>query len=1032
MNMISTGAFLTEMDASEKHKNSLVNKLVSAWEQKNSKTARAGGVSLMALSLAACGSSEDEDAVSYTQTQLDAAKVAAGAAATATAEAAAAIAQTAAVSAALKHTDGTTYASVDAAKTAGINTSSADAIAGALKGSDGTQHATVDAAVTSNDTTVTSAALKDAGGTQHATVDAAVTSNDAAVTTTAQTALETSLLTAASSSFATVSALQTAYNAAVAPVAGLNSVLTTAGDVVNGTTSNDAIAGTNLTYTATDVIVGGGGTDTLTIDSTAANVSAAATVVGIENIVFNITSSDLAEAAATLTNVKTGSVTINQLQNGAAATSAITDAGSISLTFGGKVTGAATIGQIAATDLVVAAGTAGTVNITGGTTGTATVTGGATLVDADVAVSTGTASVTGTTGLAQIDVDGKTMVATTTNLSSDITLTGVGVADTATVSIGAAAAITAANAVETVNISTGTVIGDQTQTAISVATFDTNAATTYNLTGANNIVLAGDEAMFDGKTVTNSGASGTTELKLTTVATSDLDAVSNGTTINANQTDAVGAADATLTVKNNASVLISADLDDIADGTESALTIDSTELTSGNETLNLTITASTTDKDSDVIVSDFETVNLSTTGATAAVSTAKITAGASSAITLATGSKALTLGVVTGKTFDATGYTGAITMTPTTALSTSATFGSGNDSVNMTTGDTITLDGGAGVDTLDNSAGNFTTGTFSNFEIVQIANGDSQFKASQLDGQSYSIKGNDGTGDDINIDNGVALSYDSQTLDLSKLSFDTNVTDFDIVIAAGSISASLALGGTFSITGSGQIENLTATTVSGAMTVHGNGGADVLVTGSGADTISGGEGIDTITSNGGIDSIDLAETTAAADIIIMKHEGATNVDTVTGFTGVAADDVIHIDMSEMNGTNLMDSAGTKHTATTAHTMGTYTVGTAGAFNTAGEAIIKVTNTTGINAFTDLNTAIDANNITMDAGGSGFAIGEGMLTVYYDADDGQAIVGYLESDVIDVFDDGNTFVEIVKMTMSTAEYDSLVAANFDMV
>jgi len=58
MNMISTGAFLTEMDASSK-KDELVSKLVAAWEKKNSKVARAGGVSLMALSLAACGSSSD-------------------------------------------------------------------------------------------------------------------------------------------------------------------------------------------------------------------------------------------------------------------------------------------------------------------------------------------------------------------------------------------------------------------------------------------------------------------------------------------------------------------------------------------------------------------------------------------------------------------------------------------------------------------------------------------------------------------------------------------------------------------------------------------------------------------------------------------------------------------------------------------------------------------------------------------------------------------------------------------------------------
>jgi hypothetical protein len=60
MNMISTGAFQTGMDSS-KEQATLVSKLVKAWEKKNSKVARTGGVSLMALSLAACGS--DDDAV---------------------------------------------------------------------------------------------------------------------------------------------------------------------------------------------------------------------------------------------------------------------------------------------------------------------------------------------------------------------------------------------------------------------------------------------------------------------------------------------------------------------------------------------------------------------------------------------------------------------------------------------------------------------------------------------------------------------------------------------------------------------------------------------------------------------------------------------------------------------------------------------------------------------------------------------------------------------------------------------------------
>jgi hypothetical protein len=67
MNMISTGAFQTEMAASDKQ-DSLVKKLVDAWEKKNAKVARAGGLSLMALSLAACGSDDDTAATTTATT----------------------------------------------------------------------------------------------------------------------------------------------------------------------------------------------------------------------------------------------------------------------------------------------------------------------------------------------------------------------------------------------------------------------------------------------------------------------------------------------------------------------------------------------------------------------------------------------------------------------------------------------------------------------------------------------------------------------------------------------------------------------------------------------------------------------------------------------------------------------------------------------------------------------------------------------------------------------------------------------------
>jgi hypothetical protein len=67
MNMISTGAFLNEMDASNKQEG-ISEKFVRVWEKKNAKAARAGGVSLMALSLAACGSSSTTTTTTTTDT----------------------------------------------------------------------------------------------------------------------------------------------------------------------------------------------------------------------------------------------------------------------------------------------------------------------------------------------------------------------------------------------------------------------------------------------------------------------------------------------------------------------------------------------------------------------------------------------------------------------------------------------------------------------------------------------------------------------------------------------------------------------------------------------------------------------------------------------------------------------------------------------------------------------------------------------------------------------------------------------------
>ena len=71
--MISTGAFQSEVAASNRHE-TLAEKFARVWEKKNSKSAKAGSVSLMALSLAACGSDDVAETPAATTPEAPAAE----------------------------------------------------------------------------------------------------------------------------------------------------------------------------------------------------------------------------------------------------------------------------------------------------------------------------------------------------------------------------------------------------------------------------------------------------------------------------------------------------------------------------------------------------------------------------------------------------------------------------------------------------------------------------------------------------------------------------------------------------------------------------------------------------------------------------------------------------------------------------------------------------------------------------------------------------------------------------------------------
>lgn len=311
MNMISTGAFQTEMDVSTKQ-TALLKKLVSAWEKKNSKVARAGGVSLMALSLAACG---DDDTTPFSQADID----------TAVAAVDITTDNAAAVTAALTDANGTAHASVDAAVTAGA--------------------ASVD--ITSDNAAVVAAAeaVKDTAiAALQATYDALKVSYDALVAPVA------SALTTTAGDVLSGSAGNDTFTAA--------SSTDDATDIIIDSTTTDAdilnysLTGNSVAITVTNV-------ETVNVTSSVAAATGvtvdASEFSGVTNL--NLTRADLANGAID----GSGTVTVTGV-NGAnvAAVSAVSGVDALTVT---QATAAGTV--------VNATGVAGQVNVDGAATITA-------------------------------------------------------------------------------------------------------------------------------------------------------------------------------------------------------------------------------------------------------------------------------------------------------------------------------------------------------------------------------------------------------------------------------------------------------------------------------------------------------------------------------------------------------------------------------------------------------------------------------------------------------------------------------------
>jgi len=58
--------------------------------------------------------------------------------------------------------------------------------------------------------------------------------------------------------------------------------------------------------------------------------------------------------------------------------------------------------------------------------------------------------------------------------------------------------------------------------------------------------------------------------------------------------------------------------------------------------------------------------------------------------------------------------------------------------------------------------------------------------------------------------------------------------------------------------------------------------------------------------------------------------------------------------------------------------------------------------------------------------------DALLAMYYDADDGQAIVGFYTLTNSDAVSAANTFTQVLAMDMTATEYSAITVDNFDLV
>ncbi|MAC47182.1 MAG: hypothetical protein CMI12_10045 [Oceanospirillum sp.] len=296
----------------------------------------------------------------------------------------------------------------------------------------------------------------------------------------------------------------------------------------------------------------------------------------------------------------------------------------------------------------------------------------------------------------------------------------------------------------------------------------------------------------------------------------------------------------TYSLSQRQGILLSSDLG-------SAITFD-TPTDGAADSINISVAASQTGS---IDVSDFEVINLSSVSN--AVELSALTGSESGSIVNISGSQNVTLASITAQGVNANHLTGNLTITQSELL-TSMTGGSGDDTFTIVGGD-FALDAGSGTDallftdTLDLSANTIDIINVEKMQITADAAASVTLNSSELDNKPIILSG---TGEKDTF----IINMDESSLNLSSLNVDSD-------------TVSISING--------------ADLTTRELTIVGSGVGDVITGNSSDDTLTPGEGADRVSGLGGDDMIDLAESEAAADIVVLSSVNVQGVDSIDSF-----------------------------------------------------------------------------------------------------------------------------------------------------